>query len=295
MKRSSPWQICVTTTGEAEDAVTELLRRLGHESPSSYLDIETGRAIVSAYTATRAGAKETQTLRRGLTEIKRCGLNVGRGTILIQRVRREDWVESWKRHFRPIEIGTALLIRPGWIRRPARPGQRVVVLDPGLSFGTGQHPTTEFCLRQLAARRESGKAQSFLDIGTGSGILAIAAAKLGYAPITAFDVDAEAVRVARANARRNRVLDRIRFAQADLARLPRTPARRHHVICANLTSDLLIGEHRRILASLRPGGTLILAGILAKEFSQVRRTYESAGLTLIASRIEREWRSGAFA
>jgi ribosomal protein L11 methyltransferase len=295
MKRSSPWQICVTTTGEAEDAVTELLRRLGHESPSSYLDIETGRAIVSAYTATRAGAKETQTLRRGLTEIKRCGLNVGRGTILIQRVRREDWVESWKRHFRPIEIGTALLIRPGWIRRPARPGQRVVVLDPGLSFGTGQHPTTEFCLRQLAARRESGKAQSFLDIGTGSGILAIAAAKLGYAPITAFDVDAEAVRVARANARRNRVLDRIRFVQTDLARLPRTAARRHHVICANLTSDLLIGEHRRILASLRPGGTLILAGILAKEFSQVRRTYESAGLTLIASRIEREWRSGAFA
>jgi ribosomal protein L11 methyltransferase len=295
MKRPSPWQICITTTDEAEDAITELLRRLGHESPSSYLDVETGRAIVSAYTATRVGAKETQTLRRGLTEIKRCGLNVGRGDISIQRVLREDWAESWKRHFRPIEIGTALLIRPGWSRQPARPGQRVVVLDPGLSFGTGQHPTTEFCLRQLAARRESGKAQSFLDIGTGSGILAIAAAKLGYAPITAFDVDAEAVRVARANARRNRVLDRIRFVQTDLARLPRTAARRHHVICANLTSDLLIGEHRRILASLRPGGTLILAGILAKEFSQVRRTYESAGLKLIASRIEKEWRSGALA
>ena len=92
----------------------------------------------------------------------------------------------------------------------------MVVLDPGLSFGTGQHPTTGFCLEQLAAWRSAGIPQSCLDLGTGSGILAIAAAKLGYAPVKALDVDPDAVRTACANARRNRVSARIRFQQQDV-------------------------------------------------------------------------------
>ena len=85
----------------------------------------------------------------GLKRIKSCGLNIGSGKIKIAKVRREDWSESWKRHFKAIEIGKALLIKPSWIKRPPRKNQAVVILDPGLSFGTGQHATTSFCLHQI--------------------------------------------------------------------------------------------------------------------------------------------------
>ena len=120
-------------------------------------------------------------------------------------IRHEDWAESWKRHFKPIEIGRRLLIKPSWSRRRPKPHQQVVVLDPGLSFGTGQHPTTAFCLAEVARLVKNAPARSFLDIGTGSGILAIAAARLNYQPIWAFDFDPEAVRMARANAQTNQV------------------------------------------------------------------------------------------
>src|SRR5439155_23112501 len=116
--------------------------------------------------------------------------------------------------------GLALLLKPSWSRCRARRGQAVVVLDPGLSFGTGQHPTTRFCLEQIVARRTQDRGQSFLDMGTGSGILAIAAAKLGYHPVAAFDVDAHAVRIARANARKNGVADTLHPRRQDLRQLP---------------------------------------------------------------------------
>jgi ribosomal protein L11 methyltransferase len=163
-----------------------------------------------------------------------------------------------------------------------------------LSFGTGRHPTTAFCLRQLAAHRRPGRAQSFLDLGTGSGILSIAAAKLGYAPVEAVDLDPEAVSIARANARRNRVSGKIRFFELDVAKLPRRPARKHDVICANLISSLLVSERGRIVARLETGGLLVVAGILKTEFEVIRKAYESAGLQLRVNRARGEWQSGSF-
>jgi ribosomal protein L11 methyltransferase len=197
----------------------------------------------------------------------------------------------------PIEIGTALLIKPSWNRRKPRKGQGMVVLDPGLSFGTGQHATTGFCLRQLVAKSNHetrNSKQSFLDIGTGSGILAIAAAKLGYSPVYAFDFDPESVRVARANARKNGVLGKIQITRQDLTRIPQRSIKKYDIVCANLISNLLIAERERIISRLKPDGTLVLAGILKTEFSLVNSAYEQAGLKLIASRAEKEWRSGAF-
>ena len=171
----------------------------------------------------------------------------------------------------------------------------MVVLDPGLSFGTGRHPTTAFCLRQLVALRRRGEAQSCLDVGSGSGILAIAAARLGYRPVDALDCDPDSIRIARDNARRNGVSAGIRFLRQDLTRLPRRSTRKYSVVCANLVSNLLIAERERILARLHPDGALIAAGILKTEFEQVQEAFESAGLRLTTSRSQNEWRSGAFA
>jgi len=135
---------------------------------------------------------------------------------------------------------------------------------------------------------------SFLDIGTGSGILAIAAARLGYGPIDAFDFDAEAIRVATANAKSNRVLHKIHFFTRDVSKLPLSGAK-YSMICANLISNLLIAVREQILAKLHSDGMLVLAGILREEFQEVQRAYEEAGLELIKCGVQKEWRSGTFA
>jgi ribosomal protein L11 methyltransferase len=188
-----------------------------------------------------------------------------------------------------------LLVKPSWSRRKAARGQSVVVLDPGLSFGTGQHPTTHFCLTQLVAARKPDTRQSFLDIGTGSGILAIAAAKLGYRPVQGYDFDPESVRVARENVARNKVSELFKPVRRDLLKTPKPRKACYDVVCANLLADLLISAREKILAHLRPDGRLVVAGILAREFEDVRLAYEQAGLRLVADRVENEWRSGCFA
>jgi ribosomal protein L11 methyltransferase len=121
-----------------------------------------------------------------------------------------------------------------------------------LSFGTGHHPTTAFCLEQIARLRNAGRRQSLLDMGSGSGILGIAAAKLGYAPVVAFDFDPDAVRVSKENAGLNQV--NVRVSRADLTRLPRRSGQRFEVVCANLIHDLLIQECAKIVKPARARG-----------------------------------------
>jgi len=287
--------VSVATYIEAEEAVAALVERLFRQSPALYTDEDSLVTRVSVYCRPAAWtAARRAKLRQGLAAIRARGLPVGRGRIAVRRLHPQDWAESWKRHFRPLAIGGALLIMPSWSRRRPRPGEAVVVLDPGLSFGTGQHPTTAFCLAQLAAGRQPGRALSFLDAGTGSGILAIAAAKLGYAPAHAFDNDAAAVRIAKENARLNGVASLVRIRRADLTRLPRQSSRRYDLVCANLLAGLLVEQAPRILARLSPGGRLVLAGVLAEEFPQVTAVYEKAGLKLAATAVRKQWQSGAF-
>jgi ribosomal protein L11 methyltransferase len=319
MKHAAIWKISVVTTAEAEDAVTELLSRIFASPATAYTDAETQTTTAAVFCERRPPELQAkrEALRAGLQRIKSFGLDVGAVGVRIQKLPRQDWAESWKRHFKPIEIGGSLLIKPSWSNRRPRAGQAVVVLDPGLSFGTGQHPTTEFCLSELergrfqsAARMSTGgsrqferttpsrraatgdRSRSFLDIGTGSGILAIAAAKLGYSPVHAFDFDPEAVRVAISNARANGVNSKIRIRRADVTKPPRRFLGNYDVVCANLISTLLISERRTIATLVRRNGVLVLAGILKLEFHQVQAAYESLGFNLVASKAEKEWRSG---
>ena len=322
MKSVPLTQVSIATSREAEEAVAELVLRVLSQTPSTYFDAETGDTTVSTYLEqpSQWSAAARAELQAGLCALTECGLDIGPGVIASSKVRREDWAESWKRHFKPLEIGDALLLKPSWEKRQPRKGQAVIILDPGLSFGTGHHATTGFCLRQLVegrkraglgsrlgAGRESrasaparnldpnpAPALSFLDIGTGSGILAIAAAKLGYAPVRCFDFDPESVRVAKANAAQNDVAHLVKPVRHDLTKLPPASTTRYHVVCANLIFDLLIAERDRILSRLRPDGVLVLAGILQTQFAKVERAYRQAGLKLIATEVEKEWQSGAF-
>ena len=285
------WKVSLETSPEAEDAVIELLGRIFGAPAAVYADTETRQTIASVYVPAVTAARRKQ-LAEGLARIGGSGLNIGPGTLTVRRIRREDWAESWKRHFKPLEVSARLLVKPSWSKLKPKRGQALVVLDPGLSFGTGQHPTTGFCLEQVAGLRREGERQSLLDAGCGSGILAISAVKLGYQPVDAFDFDPEAVRVAKENAARNAVAPRI--SRRDLTKLPVAGARRYDVICANLTYDLLIAERDKLLGRLATGGTIVLAGILLEQFGAVQAAFQKAGLKIVAERSEGEWRSAAF-
>jgi ribosomal protein L11 methyltransferase len=289
------WEISICTVPAGEDAITEVLTNALGQPAVCSANLLTGRSRISVYveSAERPRLAQFAPVKAALAAVAREG--VPSEPLRVTRVRREDWAESWKRHFPPLVIGRALLIRPSWSRRRGRAGQTVVTLDPGLSFGTGQHATTAFCLRQLVDCRRNGQRQSCLDAGTGSGILAIAAARLGYAPVQAFDFDAEAVRIARENAAANGVADQIRLRRADVTKLPRRSRQRFDVVCANLLADLLVQARDTLAARLAPAGRLVVAGILRTEFAVVERAFAEIGLQLAASRAEKEWRSGAFA
>lgn len=289
------WQVCVITTAEAEEATIEALATEFGAPASCYTDSETHVAQVSAYLETKpANLNEAlKAIRRRLSVAKQNGINIGAGKVEFRELKRENWAESWKRHFKPLSIGGTLLLKPSWSPRKAKPGQRVIVLDPGLSFGTGHHATTSFCLREIVRFCQRGGG-SFLDIGTGSGILAIAAAKLGAKPIEAFDFDPEAVRVARENTNRNCVAGKLLLSRKDVTRIPHRARKQFDLVCANLISNLLMQECERIISRVTPTGTLVLAGILQKEFEQVQNCFEARGLKLVRRRDEKEWASGAF-
>ena len=170
----------------------------------------------------------------------------------------DDWAERWKRFHVPILVGGRLYVRPPWEQPAVRPGVTEVVIDPGPAFGTGSHPTTRMCLELMLSLEPSG---SFADLGCGSGLLAIAAAKLGYSPVAAFDSDAAAIEATRANARDNGVtLDRLE--RWDLRRDSPPPA---HTVVANLMRPLLL----QLAPRLELPDALIVSGLLDHEADEV--------------------------
>jgi ribosomal protein L11 methyltransferase len=289
-------KVTVTTPAEAEELVAALVERLFHQPLALYTDEESLRTEVSVFlTSPRDwGAARRRQLELGLRHLREQGVPLGRTTIGSRLLPQRDWAEAWKRHFRPLDIGGQLLVQPTWSRR--RPGaeQAVVKLDPGLSFGTGQHPTTAFCLERVVQHRPGPTPCSMLDVGCGSGILAIAAAKLGYAPVEALDNDPEAVRAARANAALNEVTGLVKLARRDVRRLPLRPPRRFDIVCANLLADLIQAHLPRLAAHVAARGTLVLAGILATEFDVVRDACARTGWESVADAQNKEWHSGAF-
>jgi ribosomal protein L11 methyltransferase len=283
------WRVAVEIRADAEDAASELIESHFAHPPAIFTDVETGGITATVFVKSPPNRRQLLVvIREAFARMREFGLDPGTGRLSITRVRKQDWAESWKRHFKPFTVGPQLLIRPSWSQRRTRPGQRAVVIDPGLSFGTGQHPTTRFCLEQLAAARIPSARQTFLDVGTGSGILAIAAAKLGYWPVRAFDFDPAAVRVAKENARKNRV--NLHLTRGDVTKLARSVLK-YDVVCANLTADLLKSCAAKFAGLVKPDGQLVLAGILRTQIFSVRKCFELCGFLTKKSHAEGDWES----
>lgn len=203
-------------------------------------------------------------------------------------IKREDWAESWKRHFQPIEISDRVLIVPPWITdRPDLPA--VVEIDPGMSFGTGQHETTHACLGfvdRLCAEIPDAR---MIDIGCGSGILAITAAKLGLSGIRAIDYDVASVTSAVDNAAANDVAEAVAFEAHDLAV---GIEGRYDIVVANIFANVLIAFADTVTGCVADGGSLVLSGILDTQFADVERRYAEAGFQVVDQVTIGNWTSG---
>lgn len=201
--------------------------------------------------------------------------------------RGRDWQSFWKHHFKSRPIGQRLCIRPVWekTRAPVK-GRKTIWLDPGLSFGTGEHFTTRFCLEQLDRICGAHAVKTMLDVGTGSGILAIAAARLGVSKITAFDHDAQALEHARKNIRMNRASRCITTALLDLER-DTFPKGRFDVVCANVYSRLLIEAAPALARATRRW--LLLSGIREFELDSVAEAFVACGGQEIVRDGDGEW------
>ncbi len=202
-------------------------------------------------------------------EAERAAGAVGREGV-VEEVREEDWGEAWKKDLSPFAVGR-VFIRPSWIEAAPPPGTVEVVLDPGMAFGTGTHPTTALCLAALDRLLAATPGAHVLDVGTGSGLLAIAAVKLGAGRAVGTDTDPVALRVARENARRNGVV-------LELAR-PGAVRGRFHLVVANILANTLAALAPEIAARLEEGGALLLSGILAGQDEEVRGAYLAQGLS----------------
>ena len=202
-------------------------------------------------------------------------------------VRNEDWANNWKVHFKPVRIGCRLVIKPTWEEYQPLQGDLVIQIDPGMAFGTGAHPTTRMCLESLEriCFSESGGRlpAAVLDVGTGSGVLSIAAALMGATLITAVDIDPEAIRVTQENLQLNGMGELVDASTTDLGQL----TGEYGVVVANILAEELVRLSAQLIARLAPGGWLILSGILTEKAEFVRAGFP--GLTPVDSPTEAEW------
>jgi ribosomal protein L11 methyltransferase len=275
-------EIAVPAHAEAVEAVSEILSRVGYNGIAVEVPLQRGRGAdhtVKAYLVEDADAfAKVSDVRDALGHLQAFGLGPI-GELTARRVDDKDWLEAWKADFVPLRIG-AFLVRPSWSEAVAADAV-ALVLDPGMAFGTGLHPTTQQCLEALSALPLEGK--SLLDVGTGSGILAIAAAKRGASPVVAVDIDPLAVDAARENAVRNGVA--IPVGQGSAADVPG----RFDVVVANIVSAVLQRIAPDLVARLAGGGTLVVAGISAPAEAATRAAFARARLAVLDRTVRDDW------
>ena len=197
-----------------------------------------------------------------------------------------EWLTAWRSHYTLLRIGRRLVLRPSWEEYVPRPGEAVLVLDPGMAFGTGHHPTTRRCLEQL--ERRVGPEMSVLDLGTGSGILAIAAVKLGSGEVAALDVDVTAVESARANAQANGVDRELQIIHGTLPHPLISPGG-YQLVVANVTAQVIVSKAQSLVDALAPDGLLVVSGILRELLPEVEEALIGVNVVVVERIVDDDW------
>ncbi len=299
-------EICIHTASQAVDPVSNIL----HEAGSSGVVIEDPEVLtrdwtdqfgeiyalnpndypevgvyVKAYLPHSRFLPETvDQIKQAIDHLVEYDIDVQPNLVTIGEVSEEDWATAWKKYYKPIRLTDSLLIKPTWEEVDTQPNDVVIELDPGMAFGTGTHPTTILCLKALEGLVQPN--DQVLDVGTGSGVLSIAAAKWGAKAVLALDLDEVAVKSAQFNVNLNKVQDRVQVKQNDLVKTIVGP---YEVIVANILAEIVVKLIEDAKPLLTQDGYLVLSGIIEKKQRLVEDKLLESQFTILRTFKEEDW------
>jgi len=300
-------EITIKTTTEAVEAVTSILYEaevggIVIEDPNDFLFQEkdekawdyvdetifdTGYegVVIKAYLAEEKNVvAELEMIREKIKRLPEYGLEIGEGSVEISEVDDSDWADSWKKYYKPTKIGDRIVIKPTWEEYSKTEGELVIELDPGMAFGTGTHETTSMCIRALEEYVTPDK--TVFDIGCGSGILSIVAAKLGAHRVIGGDFDEVAVKVANENVALNGVEGVVDIRLGNLLEVVEGSA---DIVVANIIADVIIMLSKDVPKIIKPGGIFISSGIIHEKLDLVQEALVSNGFDILKVEKLGEW------
>jgi ribosomal protein L11 methyltransferase len=299
-------EIVIKTTYEAKEAVTNILHEamvegiviedpndilnlLKEDEKWDYLDEDLAKdyydgVVIKGYFEYDDSWNEKKDfIKERINMLPRYDLDIGSTEIEVQDIADRDWNSEWKKHFKPFKLGNNVIIKPTWEEYSQKEGEIIIEIDPGAAFGTGIHETTSLCIEQLEGKIDSES--MVLDIGTGTGILAILSSKLGARNVLGIDIDDDSVRIAKENVevndcfnvdiRKGNLLNKINY-EAD-------------IVVANITADIIIKMVSQLASVLKNGGIFISSGILATKADNVRTALVGNNFEIVETLIKGEW------
>lgn len=315
------YELTIATTEEATEMISNFLHEMGaggvsieesgtlnkprdtslgqwYELPLN--DIPEGQAVIKGYFPEGTEMESLlEELKPRVEELKQFDIDTGEVSYASVVVDDEDWANAWKQYFKPLRVSDTLTIKPTWEEYAASEGERIIELDPGMAFGTGTHPTTALCLQTLESVVRGG--EEMIDVGTGSGILAIGACRLGAKSVLALDLDPVAVSSATENVRLNDLSDNIEVRLSDLLGVLREeqsgtdqPAGIRvtvpvDLVVANILAEIILLFVDDVYEALKPGGTYIASGIYKNKESDVEQGLIASGFQIIEKRRDNDW------
>jgi ribosomal protein L11 methyltransferase len=298
-------EVTIITSSEAVEAVSEVLYRTGVEGVSildpkdlifrrdhttdwDYFDetiIDTNNEVVvkGYYRKDEKFEGYLEEIKIGVNKLPEYGLDKGLGVVTAAEVKEEDWENNWKKYYKPTKVGEKVVIKPIWEEYNKNPGEIIVELDPGMAFGTGTHETTRMCIKAL--ERHVSEETTVFDIGTGSGILSIAAAKLGAKKVIGVDLDPVAVVSAKQNVSYND-LNNIEILYGDLMEVVTGKA---NIVIANIMADIIMLLTEGVKEFIEEGGYFISSGIILSKKDDVLNKLTQCNFKIHKINIEGEW------
>lgn len=314
-------ELTISATEEAQEMISNFLHEMGaggvsieesgtlnkprdtslgqwYELPLN--DIPEGQAVIKGYFAEDTDMDELlEALKPRVEQLKEFDIDPGEVAYTTAVVDDEDWATAWKQYFKPIRVSETLTIKPTWEEYEAGPGEKIIELDPGMAFGTGTHPTTALCLQTLESFVRGG--EEMIDVGTGSGILAIGACRLGVKSVLALDLDPIAVSSATENVRLNDLSEQVEVRLSDLLGVLRedndaADASRSlrvsvpvDLVVANILAEIILLFIDDVYESLKPGGTYIASGIWKNKEEDVEAGLVRSGFEIVDKRRDEDW------
>lgn len=249
-------------------------------------DFPTEGVILKAYLPVNSFLGEAvEGIKLAINNLAEFNINVGRNVVTISEVNEEDWATSWKKYYHPVKISKRFTIVPTWeTYHPVSSDELIIELDPGMAFGTGTHPTTVMSLQALEKHVERN--HTVIDVGTGSGVLAIGAALLKAASVRALDLDEIAVKAAGLNVKLNKVQDRVDVFHGNLLDAIDNPA---DVVVANILAEIIMSFTDDAFQAVKPGGIYITSGIIAQKKNDVKQALETSGFVIEDIMMMEDW------